>query len=107
MKRVYYLPLSSVHPTERTPESFQEAERKWGDQEDMQTIKSLKEALRTKRPVPPIVVERIKRGNYAIRNGHHRYAAATWIGLKKIPAIISDYVHDPDGNKPIKWEKTA
>ena len=50
----------------------------------------------------PIVVEKISPDGYMILNGHHRWAAALQIGLKRLPVQIVDLTQETDIQKMLR-----
>ena len=50
----------------------------------------------------PILVERISPDGYMILNGHHRWAAALQIGLKRLPVQIVDLTQETDIQKMLR-----
>ncbi len=50
----------------------------------------------------PLVVEKIYPDGYMILNGHHRWAAASRIGIRKLPIRITDLTQKEDLQKMLK-----
>ncbi len=49
----------------------------------------------------PLVVEKVRPDGYMLLNGHHRWAAARNVGMKKVPCKIANVTHESDIKKMI------
>jgi hypothetical protein len=67
-------------------EGFDKAHKQHGGEENRSNVDNIKDAMRKKKDVPPILVRRNPKGvGYEIVDGNHRYHAHQEVGHKEIP----------------------
>jgi len=53
----------------------------------------------------PLIVEKIRPDGYMLFNGHHRWAAAKHMGMKKVPVSVVNVTHEGDIREMLKKSK--
>ncbi len=69
-------------------------------------LQRIKEAMRSKKPLPPVDLYKIK-NEYYVLDGNHRVAAAKELGLKVIDANISEYLPSKETLENIIYREKA
>ena len=64
-------------------------------------VSQIQQNLRQNKPVfeSPVIVEKTRPDGYLLLNGHHRWAAAVKLGIKKIPVRIVNLALESDIEK--------
>lgn len=88
-RTAYYIPIWQLEPQDsyRIPATWL-----WESKRSSRNAKRIMKAMLRCKPLPPVVVEPLRRGNrtWQLIDGHHRASVAAWLGLTHVPALISD-----------------
>jgi ParB/RepB/Spo0J family partition protein len=90
-RRLEWIPIDKIHSNENNPRS-----RKHFEKDD---LRSLRESIEEHGILEPIVVQPYRdkpRGEFKILEGERRTRTSRDLGLKEIPAIITDQLDDRD-----------